>query len=139
MKLKTISSDSFAPFGTVLRLDPEGENPVFQIPVKVADAPWRIALLKILPHEIDRLERHPDSRESFEPVSGFTVLFTAPEDKPEDITAFVLDCPVCLYEGIWHGVVSLTESSLCKLTENLEVGMEFHSLRSRLTVEAVCI
>ena len=30
-----------------------------------------------LGHEIDRLERHPDSRESFEPVSGFTVLFTA--------------------------------------------------------------
>lgn len=136
MKLQRLSNQNFALFGTILRLDPAGENPVFQIPVKVADAPWRIALLRILPHEISRLERHPDSRESFEPMSGWTILFTAPADAPDEISAFVLDCPVCLYANIWHGVISLTESSLCKLTENLEVGMEFHDLKGVLGAEA---
>ena len=74
MKLETITAANFAPFGTVLELDPAGENPVFQIPVRVSDAPWRLALLKILPREITQLERHCTSRESFEPLSGCAAM-----------------------------------------------------------------
>lgn len=137
MKLQTLTPERFKDFGTMLILDENDENPVFQIPVKVADAPWRIALLKILPKEIVRLERHSNSRESFEPMNGWTVLFVARPDTPDEISAFVLDCPICLYENVWHGVITLTDSSMCKLTENLDVPMEFHELPSALT--AACV
>ena len=75
MRLETIDCKNFAPYGTVLELTESSENPVFQIPVEVPDSPWRIAILKILPRELEQIECHPDSRESFEPVNGWTVLF----------------------------------------------------------------
>lgn len=139
MKLAHIDRGSFAPYGTVLELTAEAENPVFQIPVEVSDAPWRIALLKILPRTLERLERHPDSRESFEPLSGWAVLFVADKPEPSSLRAFLLDRPVCLYPGVWHGVVTLTPESLCKITENLRVGMEYASLPQPVGVEAVTV
>ena len=137
MNLETIGRDRFAPYGTVLELVPEAENPVFQIPVEVPDAPWRIAVLKVLPRALDRVECHPDSRESFEPVSGWTVLFAGSEPRPEALHAFVLDRPVCLYKGVWHGVVTLTPESVCKLTENLEVSIVYAALPRPLSVGVV--
>lgn len=137
MKLEQINNETFSSFGTILALDAAGENPVFQIPVRVTNAPWRIAILKVLPQTITRLEAHPNSRESFEPVSGWAVLFAALPETPEKLHAFLLDRPVCLFEGIWHGILTLTGESVCKITENLEVEMRYLALEKELGVQAV--
>lgn len=76
-------------------------------------------------------------RDRFEHVSGWTVLFAGSEPRPEALHAFVLDRPVCLYKGVWHGVVTLTPESVCKLTENLEVSLVYAALPRPLSVGVV--
>ena len=51
--------------------------------------------------------------------------------------AFVLDRPVCLYSGIWHGVVTLTQEYICKITENLKVPLVCEPLTQPICIEAV--
>lgn len=133
MHFEHLDSSTFSPFGTLLALDINGENPVFQIPVETESSGWRIAILKVLPKTLDQLEAHPNSKESFEPMSGWAVLVVATRENPQDIHGFLLDRPVCLHPGIWHGIITLTESSLCKITENLHVDMEYLPLGYTLT------
>jgi ureidoglycolate hydrolase len=128
VELERITKEAFAPFGTVLELERKPGSPNFQIQLREPDSPWRMALLRVPVHRIERIERHADSRESFEPVSGWCVLFVSVGGTPEDIRAFLLDRPVCLEKGIWHGILSLTEEAVCKITENLEVGLEYRQL-----------
>ena len=137
INLEWINKDSFAPYGTVIELDENGENPIWQIPVIESNDPWRIALLKVLPTTLDKLEAHPYSRERFEPMSGWSVLFTALPETPHNIKAFLLDRPVCLFKGIWHGIITLTPESVCKITENAEVECDYLNLGFSLQPEIV--
>jgi ureidoglycolate hydrolase len=75
-----------------------------------------------------KLEMHPGSLESFEPVAGIAVLVVAREDSPEAPEAFLLDRPIILKKGVWHGIISLSAKVELKITENLEVATEFHTL-----------
>ena len=82
---------------------------------------WRIAYLVLRDKTIKRLEQHPHSFESFEPVSGKTLLYVAKSKTLSAIECFRLDRPVILKKGVWHGVVTLTQESEIKLTENARV------------------
>lgn len=75
------------------------------------------------------------SLESFEPLQGITVLIVAAHDTPEEYEAFILDKPVCLYKGIWHQVLSLTDEAQVKIAENLEVVSEFFDLQKEILVK----
>ena len=137
MKLKTISAASFAPYGKVIAF-PEGMDERFHIVYTEPNAPWRIAVLRVVEHRIEEMEEHPTTAESFEPVSGVTVLLLAQPDSPQTQEAFLLDRPVCLYPGTWHQVMALSERAQIKITENLEVpDTQFYRLPAPLTA-ALC-
>lgn len=80
------------------------------------------------------MECHPTSLESFEPLSGLTVLVVAEHDKPDEYEAFILDKPVCLYKGVWHQVLALTDEAQVKIAENLDVSSKFYDLEKPISV-----
>ena len=121
----TLSKENFGRYGRIIEFSPGSE--MWEILVREEKIGWRIALLEIDRREIKWLERHPDSMETFEPVSGIALLFVADKD-PLDFEVFVLDRPVCLYKGIWHEVASLTQKAKFKITENYDVECEYFDL-----------
>jgi len=82
---------------------------------------WRIAYLIVRDKKVRRLEQHPDSYESFEPLRGRSLLFVAKRPCLDGVRCFLLDRPVILNKGIWHGVVAAGRESEIKLTENSRV------------------
>lgn len=124
-ELESITRENFAPFGTVLEF-PEDWPDNFCIVDTEEQQPWRIAVFRYSNKAIKVIEKHPSSKETFEPLSGVTVLLVAETDTPEDYRAFILDKPVCLGKGIWHQVIALTPEAQVKITENLEVESVFY-------------
>ena len=125
--LESISAKAFEPFGTVLEF-PEGFEGNFFIVDTDENNPWRVAVFRYWNKEIQRIECHPTSKETFEPLSGVTVLIVAEHETPYDYHAFILDKPVCLKKGVWHQTLTLTDEASVKITENLEVESVFHDL-----------
>lgn len=134
LPIKTIDEVSFAPYGDVLDFTPskpseEGDFGRFQIITRAEDPTgWRLALLKFSNRECRRLEQHPTSKESFEPVSGVSLLFLAAPGPLGKVVAFLLDRPVCLNRGVWHDVVAISREAVVKIAENLEVESEIVEL-----------
>lgn len=134
-RLKSVHKEEFARFGKVLEFSEHTEEP-FEIVITEEKEPWRLAVFRYRNKTVKRMECHP-SLESFEPLSGLTVLIVAEHDKPEAYEAFILDKPVCLYKGIWHQVLSLTDEAQVKIAENLEVTSEFYDFEKELEVKVL--
>lgn len=92
---------------------------------------WRIAYLVLRDKMICRLEQHPGSFESFEPVCGGSLIYLSSK-KNSKIECFYLDRPVILKKGMWHGVVTLTPESEIKITEDADVECLFWKLKMPL-------
>ena len=97
--LESVSVSAFKPFGTVLEFLP-CDTGNFYIADTEPESPWRVAVFRYSNKEIQKIECHPASKESFEPLHGITVLLVAEHETPEDCHAFVLDKPVVLKKGI---------------------------------------
>lgn len=126
--IENINRNNFKSFGSVLEF--EGKEANFEIVVKEAEKPWRLAVFRVCDQSTRVLECHPDSYESFEPLKGIGILLIARPESPEDYHAFLLDKPVCLNKGVWHQLITLTEEVQVKITENLEVVTTFYELDS---------
>ena len=133
-RLESIKKETFEKYGRVLEFSESCSEP-FEIVVTEEKEPWRLAVFRYRNKTVKRMECHPYSLESFEPLSGLTVLIVAEHDHPADYRAFILDKPVCLYKGIWHQVLSLTDEAQVKIAENLEVTSEFHDLEREVEVK----
>lgn len=131
--LQSVQRETFLPYGEVLEF-PAGIEETFCIITTEEKEPWRPAVFRYTNKEIQRMECHPTSRESFEPLHGLTVLVVATHENPEEYEAFILDKPVCLKKGIWHQVLALTEEAQVKIVENLEVQSEFYDLEKAIHV-----
>ena len=131
--LQYVQRETFLPYGEVLEF-PAGIEETFCIITTEEKEPWRLAVFRYTNKEIQRMECHPTSRESFEPLHGLTVLVVATHENPEEYEAFILDKPVCLKKGIWHQVLALTEEAQGKIVENLEVQSEFYDLEKAIHV-----
>lgn len=131
--LEYVTKEAFAPFGSVIEF-PESAKEPFVIVDTEEKEPWRIAVFRYVNRSVERLECHPYSKESFEPLKGLTVLFVAEHDTPQEYHAFILDRPVCLKKGIWHQVLSLTQEAQVKITENLEVSSEFYDFGKKIGI-----
>ena len=131
--LESVHSEAFAPFGNVLEF-PEGFDGNFFIVDTDEKNPWRAAVFRYSNKEIQRIECHPTSKETFEPLEGLTVLLVAEHETPEAFRAFILDKPVCLKKGVWHQTLSLTDEASVKITENLEVESVFYDLKEPVRV-----
>lgn len=130
--IKTINSARFAPYGTVLEFT--GADDRFEILVTEPDSPWRLAVFRSCLRECAEMECHPSSMESFEPMRGVGVLLVAEHDTPEDWHAFLLDRPVCLHKGVWHALLTLSDETVVKIAENLEVTSELRAVTPPVTV-----
>lgn len=134
--LKSIHKEDFEPFGRVLEFSENCQEP-FEIVITEEKEPWRLAVFRYTNKFIRRMECHRASLESFEPLSGVTVLVVAEHDRPEEYEAFILDKPVCLYKGIWHQVIALTDEAQVKIAENLDVNSEFFDFEEPLLVQVL--
>ena len=134
VKIESITRENFAPFGTVIEFSPDFDG-IYEILETEYEKPWILAVFRYTNKTIQRIENHPTSMETFEPLSGVTVLLVAEHETPENYKAFVLDKPVCLKKGVWHQVLSLTPSAEVKITENKDVYSEFYDLPEEIQVQ----
>lgn len=135
-RLQSVQKDTFEKYGKVLEFTEDCSEP-FEIIITEEEKPWRLAVFRYRNKTVKRMECHPLSLESFEPLKGLTVLIVAEHDHPEAYEAFILDKPVCLYKGIWHQVLALTEEGQVKIAENLEVTSEFYDLENEIGVKVL--
>jgi ureidoglycolate hydrolase len=132
IKVERITPERFAPFGKVIGLVRKGPGApgknLWKVIVRQPKTGWRIAYLVVRERAISRLERHPGSLESFEPVSGRGLLYVALKKEPAAVRCFLLDKPVILKKGLWHGVVACSQETDIKITENSKVASEYWRL-----------
>lgn len=126
MKINKISARNFKPYGWVIEYPNKSSKNkkinLFRIVIEERhSAGWRIAYLVVRDKSIRRVEQHPNSFESFEPVSGRSLLYVAASKNPQKVKCFYLDKPVVLKKGIWHGVAAIDKEAEIKITENLKV------------------
>lgn len=124
-EINWINRENFKKYGAVLEMTGNAVNG-FEVFASERNYGWRIALYEYDGRSASRLENHPTSKESFEPVSGMSLIIVAEKGTPEKLEVFVLDKPICLFAGIWHQVVTLSQRSMVKITENIEVDSEFY-------------
>lgn len=132
MKIKTMNQDSFARYGRVIETQMTGDGD-FEVIIDEPDYGWRIATYHVTRKSTKNLERHPTSKESFEPLQGIGLLIVANVESPQHYEVFLLDKSVCLYEGIWHQLISLSDATVVKITENIEVSSEFYEFKVEVT------
>ena len=134
-RLKSIHKADFERFGKVLEFSDSCREP-FEIVITEEKEPWRLAVFRYANKTVKQMECHPTSLESFEPLSGVTVLIVAEHENPEKYETFLLDKPVCLYKGIWHQVIALTDEAQVKIAENLEVNSQFHEFEKEIEIKS---
>ena len=133
---KKITANNFKSYGCLIdypqRKKAIQKKNLFKIVLKQHSKGWRIAYLVVRDRFIERIEQHPDSCESFEPVRGKGLLFVAKNTDRGCIACFYLDRPVILKKGVWHGVVTQTKEFDVKIVENNSVQCVYHPLKKRL-------
>lgn len=131
--IESITRANFSAYGNLIEF-PEDDKSNFYIAASDTEKPWRLAVFRYKNHKIKTIECHPSSMESFEPLSGISLLLVSAHDTPEDYHVFLLDKPVILHKGIWHQTLALTDVAEVKITENIDVYSVFHELESPLCV-----
>ena len=134
--LQTISKETFKKYGTVIEFTP-AMNDGWEILITEKEAGWRVALLEFSRKHTNMLENHPASKETFEPMRGTALLIAAEHHSPENFEIFLLDKPVCVEKGVWHQVIALSDSAQVKITENLDVACEYHTLKTDIQPQIV--
>jgi ureidoglycolate hydrolase len=142
LTIKNLKPKAFAPYGEIIApgsRKPQGQERdwKFYVVAQEPDSPWRIGYYLPRIKTLRKLEKHPTSLESFEPVSGICVIVVAKQDAPEQPEVFLLDKPVILHKGIWHGILSLSDKVEIKITENLEVESLFYHFKKPLKVSVI--
>ncbi len=135
--IKKITEKSFKPYGWVIGIPAHVkaaslENTFAIVRREPTRTGWRIAYLVVRQKRIERLEQHPGSYESFEPVRGKCLLYVSDKKDPSRIVCFSLDKPVILRKGLWHGVVTVSSASEIKITENNLITCRYWDLPSSL-------
>ena len=123
-EIKYIEKENFSKYGYILDFTDKAKDG-WEILFKEKSDGFRIAIFEIDRHTTKRLERHISSMETFEPISGISLILLA-DDKPDDFEVFLLNKPICLRKGIWHEVITISFKSKFKIVENDEVESEFY-------------
>ncbi len=131
MKLHKLTHKSIRPYGHIIdaacvRHKP-GDNG-FGIIYKERSSGWRIAYLVVKKTVMTRLENHPNTAETFEPVKGRAAIALASHKSPKKFRVFLLDKPVVLKKGVWHSIAALTKKCEIKICEGLKVREVYHKL-----------
>ncbi len=124
--VKKITHKNFKPYGRIIeygqKTSQNRKKNLFRIVLKETNpVGWRIAYLVVRDKAVNCLEAHLDTYESFEPVSGKSLLYVARVKNPTKIDCFLLNRSVILNKGIWHAIAALSNESEVKITENAQV------------------
>jgi ureidoglycolate hydrolase len=135
--IQKISSKSFRPFGrvieySVIKTKGKKRNLWKIVHRSTEKTGWRVAYLVLRDKTIRRLECHPDSDETLEPVKGRAVLFISVSKDLSALEVFELDKPVIVDKGVWHGLICLEGEAHIKIVENEKVGCQYFPLRFRM-------
>lgn len=129
---ETPTPETIAPFGTLLLAERDG----FQSLVTVAEpVGWQVALNRVVGREAVSVHRHVDTRECFARLGGDPVVLLAMPDTPEDVRAFWLTAPICLYPCVWHTTITPSGEALVLICENAAVSGETHPLWHSVQVD----
>ncbi|MFH1063020.1 MAG: ureidoglycolate lyase [Candidatus Omnitrophota bacterium] len=138
IKPLNITKENFKKYGWIIQWDgPENklENNQFRIVIRDSKVTgWRIAYLIVRNKQVEFLENHPYSYESFEPIKGKAILYVSNRKTPQAIEAFILDKPVVLRKGLWHNAVAAGKEAHIKLTENNNVKLIKYQLGYKLGI-----
>ncbi len=133
IRIKVLKKEDFEKYGIII--EPQNRKEIFEVICREeTKVGWRIGYLVMSPQEVSIIEAHPNSQETFEPVKGTSIIIVSEPNSPQNIEAFLLDKPVCLKKGIWHGILVLSETAEIKITENLEVESIYYKLEKPLNV-----
>jgi len=124
MKIHKLTHKEIRPYGIIIDskcVKDSGRGNSFGILLKEKSKGWRIGYLIVRDKKIKRLEQHPDSFETFEPVKGKAIIAFALNRTPDKIKVFHLDKPVVVKKGVWHEVAALSKRAEIKIFENLSV------------------
>jgi len=124
MKINSLTHEAIRPYGIIIDakcVKDGGRGNAFGILLKEKSKGWRIGYLIVREKKIKRLEQHPDSLETFEPVKGKAVIAFASNRTPDKIKVFHLDKSVVVNKGVWHEVATLSKRAEIKIFENLSV------------------
>jgi len=131
MKIQRLTHKSIRPYGYLIDrtcVDDNGRENRFGILLKERSKGWRIGYLVVRERIIKKLESHPGSLETFEPVKGRAMIALSENKDPQDPKIFLLDRPVILKKGVWHNVAAIFGVCEMKIFENIEVATKYHSL-----------
>ncbi|MFA6079483.1 MAG: hypothetical protein WC779_07050 [Candidatus Omnitrophota bacterium] len=137
IKIRRLTPKSVRPYAVIIDsacVKDDGRKNCFGILLKEKSKGWRIGYLIVRDKTIPRLESHPDSLETFEPVSGKTVIAFAPALHPDKVKVFLLDKGVVVKKGVWHDVAPLSKRSEVKIFENIEVKTSYHKLAEKIVI-----
>lgn len=134
---RTITPQSFKSYGKIIHYPGQNSKGTRRnlwriVHAEKARVGWRVAYLVLRDKTIGRLECHPFSDETFEPVKGRALFFVSRVRSLKRVKCFLLDRPVVLRKGIWHGLVTLDAEAEIKITENSHVTCRYWPLGSRV-------
>lgn len=140
MEIKKLNSKNFRKYGRIIEypnMQAKGNTRNLWRIVHTEDAKvgWRIAYLVLRDKTVGRLERHPKSDETFEPIAGETLFFVSDSEDYSKIECFYLDKPIVLNKGMWHALITLGEESEIKIVENAKVKCEYLKFPFRMDGE----
>jgi ureidoglycolate hydrolase len=135
VEIKVLTPKNFGKYGRIL-VPTEEENKGrenmaenYLVLEKAVSKGWMMAHYSVSKRFTDTMENHPNTKETFEPISGASILTVAYGKTPESAEAFLLDKPVVLNEGVWHDVLALSVNATMRINENTEV----QTVRQKLT------
>ena len=123
-KICRLTHQNIKPFGYIVdsryaRARSDGND--WGILLRSKSKGWRIGYLILRKKRMARLEKHPDSLETFEPIKGKAVIALARPGSPDKFKLFLLDRPVILKKGVWHGLFTISKETHIKIFENIDV------------------
>ena len=137
MRVKKLTKKNIRSYGRIIDgscVKGNGCGNRFGIFLKEPSKGWRIGYLILRNKFIERLERHTDSLETFEPVKGRAIIALAKAANPKAAELFFLDQPFVVNKGVWHDVLAVSRVCEIKIFENIEVKTEYYSLNKDLVI-----
>ena len=137
IKIRQLTHKTIKPFGCIIDrrfIKDGGIGDKFGVLLKEKSKGWRIGYLVLRKKAMMRLESHPDSLETFEPVKGRPIIALAPNKAPGSVKLFLLDKPIVVKKGVWHDVMAASRECEMKIFENNEVKIKYHNLKDLVIV-----
>lgn len=131
MKINKLTHRSIKPYGRIIGpqfMKDDGRGDKFGVLLKEKSKGWRIGYLILRKKHFRKLERHPASLETFEPLKGHALIALACPRRPDDYKVFLLDRPVVVNKNVWHEVAAVSARCDIKIFENIDVTTEYYNI-----------